>query len=92
MGRIQDVRAFAFQLYDIVSDYLNGFYEEDDVLAISLCDGDLVIEVDDPSRLLLNDTTETYRFKDLLRCDELGFLEPDNDKLDEIANGWVVLG
>lgn len=91
MSQIQDARAFAFRLYDLVCDYLNGYYDDTDVMAISWCDGDLVVEANDPANLMLNDTTEFYAFKDLLRYDDLGFLEPDSDKLDVIANGWVFL-
>lgn len=91
MNSIQDVGAFALRLYDMVCDYLNGYYDDDDVLAISFCEGELLVEADDPSSLLLNETTETYRFKELVRIGEIGFLEPDGEKLDVIVNGWVFL-
>lgn len=91
MSQFQDVRALALRLYDMVCDYLNGYYDDADVMAISLCEGEITVEADDPSNLLLNETTETYSFKDLVRIGEIGFLEPDSDKLDVIANGWVFL-
>lgn len=82
-------KAFAIKLYDFVTDYLNGSYAEDDVLAISLRDGEYIVEADNPNAIVKNCTTETYRFKELIRLGEDGLLEPDNDKLDEIASGWV---
>ena len=82
-------KAFAIKLYDFVTDYLNGSYVDDDVLAISLRDGEYIVEADSLTKIVKNCTTETYRFKDLIRLGEDGLLEPDNDKLDEIASGWV---
>ncbi len=90
MSQIQDVRVFALRLYDMVCDYLNGYYDDTDVMAISVCEGDITVDADDPSNLLLNETTVTYSFKDLVRIGDIGFLEPDSDKLDVIANGWVI--
>ena len=35
--------------------------------------------------------TECYIFSSLMRDDENGGLEPDGDKIDEIANNWLFL-
>lgn len=91
MSSIQNLHAFATELYDLVGEYLMGFYSDDEVIAITCREGEFVIEAGHPSRQEVNCTTEFYHFKELIRIGDDGFLEPDNDVLNEIANGWVFL-
>lgn len=91
MSSIQDVHAFATELFDLVAGYLMGYYSDDEVIAITCRDGEYVIEAGHPSRLEVNCTIEIYHFKELIRVGDDGFYEPDNDKLNDIANGWVFL-
>ena len=91
MATIQDIRALEVRIGDIVDDYIDNLYFEDDVLAISHKLGKLTIEADTKNKIKTNKTTEIYFLKDLVRADENGNPEADCDKISEIANSWVFL-
>ena len=91
MSSIQNLHAFTTKLYDSVGEYLMGFYSDDEVITITYRDGEYVIKAGPPSRLEVNCTSEIYYFNELIRIGDDGFYEPDNDKLNDIASGWVFL-
>lgn len=91
MSSIQNLQAFTTELYDLVGEYLMGFYSDDELIAITYRDGECVIEANNLLEIEQNSTTETYCFKELIRLGDDGLLEPDNDKLNDIVSGWVFL-
>jgi len=91
MSNIQDIHAFAERIYDIVQDYVDGNYNADDVLAIGKRCGKITMKADAKEAIKVGKSTELYPLKDLLRKGDDGNLEPDNDKISDIANSWVFL-
>lgn len=91
MSNIQDIHAFAERIYDIVQNYVDGSYNTDDVLAIGRRCGKITIKADAKEAIKVSKTTELYPLKDLLRTGDNGNLEPDNDKISDIANNWLFL-
>jgi hypothetical protein len=91
MGSIQEKHALEQRVYDIVQDYVEGSYNTDDVLAIGRRCGKITIKADAKEAIKASKTTELYPLKDLLRTDDDGNLEPDNDKISDIANNWLFL-
>lgn len=91
MSSIQDVHAFATELFDLVAGYLMGYYSDDEMIAITCREGEYVIEVGSLSQLEVNCTSEIYHFNELIRVGVDGFYEADNDRLNDIASGWVFL-
>ena len=88
MSTIQDIRALEQRITDIVEDYINELYNEDDVLYISNNKGQIT---------LLADTKERFKSKNyyplgtLVRYEDTGRLEADIDKISAIANSWLFL-
>lgn len=91
MSTIQDIHAFAEHIYDIVQDYVNGNYDADDVLAIDKRCGKITMKADAKEAIKVGKSTELYPLKDLLRKGDDGNLEPDNNKISDIANSWVFI-
>lgn len=91
MSTIQDIHALEQNIYDIVKDYINGDYNEDDVLAIDRLHGEITLTADARKALKARKSTETYPLKELVRAGERVSLEPDGDKISEIANSWLFL-
>lgn len=91
MSNIQDIHAFAERIYDIVQDYVDGNYNADDVLAIGKRCGKITLKADAKEAIKVGKSTELYPLKDLLRTGDNGKMEPDNDRISEIANSWVFL-
>ena len=89
MATIQDIRALEVRIGDIVDDYIDNLYFEDDVLAISHKLGKLTVEADTRDKIKTNKTTEIYLLKDLVRTGNNGKPEADCDKISDIANSWV---
>ena len=92
MSSIQDINAFAERIYDIVQDYVDGNYNNDDVLAIGKRCGKITIIADAREAIKVGKSTEIYPLKELVRSGDDSELEPDNDKISDIANSWVFLG
>lgn len=46
MSSIQDIRALESRITDIVDDYIKQLYNEDDVLAIGLRCGEIILKAD----------------------------------------------
>ena len=91
MSNIQDIHAFAERIYDIVQDYVDGNYNADDVLAIGRRCGKITLKADAKETIKVGKTTELYPMKDLVRKDDAGEPEPDNDKISDIANSWLFI-
>lgn len=91
MSSIQDIHALEQCIYDIVQDFVDGNYNESDVLAIGMRCGKITLKADAKEAIKAGKSTELYPLKDLLRTDEDGNLEPDNDKISDIANSWVFI-
>ena len=91
MSSIQEIHALGKQIYNCVEEYQKGNYSDNDVLAISSNNGEISVDVDSPENIVNRDNTELYSFSSLLRDDENGGYEPDNDKIDDLANNWLFL-
>ena len=91
MSSIQDIQALEERIYDIVQQYVDGFYCVDDVLSISKRCGRLSLKADAPEKIKVGKTTELYQLKNLVRTGDNGKFEPDNDKISDIANSWLFL-
>lgn len=91
MASIQDIGALEVQITDIVDDYVKQMYNEDDVLAIGHRCGRITIKADAKENIKVGKSTELYPLKDLVRIVNEGNIEPDYDKISDIANSWVFL-
>ena len=91
MSSIQDIHAFAERIYDIVQGFIIGDYNDDDVLAIGKRCGNITLKADAKEAIKVGKSTEIYPLKELVRTGDDGKLEPDNDKISDIANSWVFL-
>ena len=91
LGSIQEIHALEQRIYDIVQDFVDGNYNADDVLAIGKRCGKITMKADAKEAIKVGKSTELYPLKDLLRKGDDGNLEPDNDKISDIANSWVFI-
>ena len=91
MSNIQDIHALEQHIYDIVQDYVDGNNNEEDVLAISRCHGEITLEAGSPVTIVTDKTTEIHPLKALLRTSDDGKTEPDIDKISDLANTWLFL-
>lgn len=91
MSSIQDIRALEERIYNIVQDYVDGNYNNDDVLAIGRRCGKITLKADAKDNIKSGKTIELYALKDLTRKGDDGNPEPDNDKVTEIAGEWLFL-
>lgn len=91
MSSIQEIHALEQRIYDIVQDFVDGNYNDGDVLAIGRRCGKITLKADAKEDIKVGKSTELYPPKDLLRTGDDGNLEPDNDKTSGIANSWVFI-
>ena len=91
MASIQDIRALELRITDIVDDFIEQRYNEDDVLAIGLRCGKITLKADAKEKIKIGKTTELYPLKDLVREGDDGRPESDCDKISDIANSWIFL-
>ena len=91
MSTIQDIRALELRITDIVDDYIQQRYNEDDVLAIGRRCGRLTVSADAKEKIKVGKTTELYPLRDLVRPGENGTPEADGDRISEIANSWIFI-
>ena len=91
MSSIQDIRALELRITEIVDDYIQQRYNEDDVLAIAHRCGKITLKADAREKIKVGKTTELYPLKDLVRTGDDGNPEADNDKISDIANSWIFL-
>ena len=86
MNTIQDIHRFEQRIYDIVQDYIDDFYHQEDMIVIGKRYGKITIQTDSKDAVKVGKSTELYPLKELVRDGENGQLEPDNDKISDIAN------
>lgn len=91
MASIQDIRTLETRVTDIVDDYIQQQYNEDDVLAIGRRCGKITLKADAKDKIKVGKTTELYPLKDLVRTGDDGNPEADCDKISEIANSWIFI-
>ena len=91
MCSIQDICALELRITDIVDDYVEQMYNEDDVLAIGSRCGKISVKGDSKEKIKVGKNTELYPLKELVRIGNDGKPEVDNDKISEIANSWIFL-
>ena len=91
MSSIQDICALELRITDIVDDYIQQRYNEDDVLAIGHRCGKITVKADAKEKIKIGKTSELYPLKDLVRLSDDGKSEVDNDKISDIANSWIFL-
>lgn len=91
MSSIQDIRALELRITDIVDDYIQQRYNEDDVLAIAHRCGKITLNADTQDKIKIGKTTELYPLKDLVRTRDDGESEVDCDNISDIANSWIFL-
>ena len=91
MATIQDIHALEQRITDIVEDYIQNLYNEDDVLAISRRCGIITLKADAKEKIKVDKTTELHPLKDLVRVGEDGKPEADYDKISKNANSWMYL-
>ena len=86
---IQDIRNLEERITDIVEGYLDGDYNEDDVLAIGRRCGKITLKADAKENIKVGKTTELHNLKSLVRTGDDGQPESDFDKISQIANSWL---
>ena len=91
MSSIQEIHELEQRIYDIVQDYVDGNYNEDDVLTIGLRCGKVTLKADAKESIKVGKTTEIHPLNGLVRAGDNGEPEPDNDKISDIANSWLFL-
>jgi len=89
MSSIQEIRALEEHIMDIVDGYLNGDYNEDDVLAICRRCGKITLKADTKENIKGGKTTELYDLKNLVRTGDDGQPEADFDMISQVANSWL---
>ena len=67
MSSIQDIYSLEFHITDIVNDYVEKRYNEEDVLAISLSCGRIQLKADAREKIKVGKSTEIYPLKNLVR-------------------------
>ncbi len=91
MSSIQDIHALELRITDIVDDFIEQRYNENDVLAIGQRCGKITVKVDAKEKIKVGKNTELYPLIDLVRIGDDGKSEVDNDKISDIANSWIFL-
>lgn len=91
MSSIQDIRELSNEIYNYVDAYQNGDYADEDVVVVSSDGCDVTVEAGSVDDFKRSNNSECYTFSSLVRDDENSGLEPDGDKIDDIANSWLFL-
>ena len=91
MSSIQEIHALEQRIYDIVQDFVDGNYNDGDVLAIGRRCGKITLKADAKEAIKVGKTTELYPLNELVRKGDDNELEPDNDKISDIANSWLFI-
>lgn len=91
MSNIQDIHALEQHIYDIVQDYVDGNYNEEDVLALNSRHGEITLEAGSQETIMADKLTEIHPLRALLRTGDDGKTEPDIDKISDLANTWLFL-
>ena len=91
MSSIQEIHELEQRIYDIIQDFVIGNYNDSDVLTIGRRCGKITLKTDAKEAIKVGKAMEIYPLKDLVRANDDGELEPDNDKISDIANSWLFL-
>ena len=91
MATIQDIHALEQRITDLVEDYIQKLYNEDDVLAIDHRWGKITLTVKDKEKIKVCKITEIYPLKEFVRADENGKQETEIERISDIANSLVFL-
>ena len=91
MSSIQEIHALEQHIYDIVQDFVDGNYNDGDVLAIGRRCGKITLKANAKEAIKVGNTTELYPLNELVRTGDDNELEPDNDKISDIANSWLFI-
>lgn len=91
MSSIQEIHELEQRIYDIVQEFIDGNYNENDVLAVGKRCGKITLKADAKEAIKAGKSTELYPLKYLLRTGDDDNQEPDNDKISDIANSWVFI-
>ena len=67
MSCIQDIRALELQITNVIDEYVDQRYDEDDVLAIGRRCGAITIKADAKENIKTGKTTKMYSLSDLVR-------------------------
>ena len=91
MASWQDIRALEERIYDAVLEYLdNAEAYRNAVLHVYLDEDDMLHKAEIDENLAPSEDDGVYAIKDVLRQGDDG-LEPDVDKISDIANSWIFL-
>ncbi len=88
MENLENTDAMKQELMDIVQDYINEYYDIDDLLIIDKEEGRLKMEVL-PEDTEVSDTAVAYSLPDLVCFDAEGNQIPDEDEISAIADEWL---
>lgn len=92
MSSIQEIRELEQRIYDIVQDYVDGKYNNGDVLSISSQNDNVILNADAKEDVTVDTDAEIYPLKELVRDGDDGGIEPDIDKISDVANSccfWI---
>lgn len=91
MANWQDIRELEERIYDAVSEYLdNSAAYKSAVLHVYLDHDRMVYQAEIDDDLSGNENDGVYAIKDVIRSGDDG-LEPDVDRISDIANSWIFL-
>ena len=91
MASWQDIRALEERIYDVVNEYLsNTEAYSKPVLHVWLDKDDMLHKTEADDNLSGNADDGIYPMAELIRTGDDG-LEPDVDKISNIANSWIFL-
>lgn len=91
MANWQDIRALEERIYDAVQEYLgNADAYQNAVLHVYLDEDDMLHKAEIEDNLIGSEDDGFYPIASLLRQGEDG-VEPDVDRISDIANGWIFL-
>ena len=98
MGTIQDIHSMELRITDIVDDYIQQFYNEDDVLAIDRRKGEITVTADSREKIEVGKecaiSMERAKLDERTPASSLqarGETESNYDKISEIANSWIFI-
>lgn len=86
INSIQELRAFDQEIWDKVQEYINDYEDYDDDVVLAINDKNYEVVIDSAKNL--SDDYVQYDLSKLIRHDEQGFIEPDCDATNELANKY----
>lgn len=86
INSIQELRAFDQEIWDKVQEYINDYEDYDDDVVLAINDKNYEVVIDSAKNL--SDDYVQYDLSELIRHDEQGFIEPDCDAINELANKY----